>query len=96
MKYFNIVNIYVLVMSMWITEQQRCVVSIHPFLILHHIANVTIITHGRKGFSLNREGKIPIAALSRICLKVLWQFFYPCKEFLIIHVLAYIIYRTAL
>lgn len=45
MKYFNIVNIYVLVMSLWITDQQRCVVSIHPFLVLHHIANVTIITH---------------------------------------------------
>lgn len=45
MKYFNIVNIYVLVMSVWITEQQRCVVSVHPFLILYHIANVTIIIH---------------------------------------------------
>lgn len=45
MKYFNIVNIYVLVMSVWITELQRCVVSVHPFLILHHIANVTIIIH---------------------------------------------------
>lgn len=93
MRCFDVVNTYVRVMSLWMTEPKRCVVSVHPFLILHHIANVLTVGRGRKGFSLNREGKIPIAALSRICLRVLWQFFYPCKEFLIIHVLAYVIHN---